>query len=275
MRDPIELYEYPKEWIRKGAEKRISSGLYILTPRGWLRRGITTGTTASAAVVASISSLKQNVRRVAVSTPAGIRVEVAVSAENGVARARKFSGDHAFDATDGVVFVARTIGEEGIRFGRGIARGDDFVVSQAARQQLMENYRRACQDFGYDGGVMIEAEFTRKSERLNGIAILGTTGFVEPWCEELLKTKIEIARRYERIAVTTGRESWKAARELFPGFQPFVFGVHLKEILNAHGGEIVVVGKRGLLKHVFGSENPEDVLKLAREFGNVLEVVVC
>ncbi len=275
MRDPIELYEYPKEWIRKGAEKRISSGLYILTPNGWLRRGITTGTTASAAVLASISSLRQKVKRVTVSTPVGIDVRVAVSAKNGLARVRKFSGDHAFDATDGVVFVARTIEQEGIRLGRGIAREADFVVSPAARRQLMENYKKVCQDFGYEGGVLIEAEFTRKSNRLNGIAILGTTGFVEPWCEELLKTKIEIAKRYERIAVTTGRDSWKTAMKLFPEFQPFVFGVHLMEILKAHEGEIVLVGKRGLLKHVFGSENPKDVLKSAREFGNVLEVIVC
>jgi len=275
MRDPIELYEYPREWIRRGAEKRISSGLYILTPRGWLRRGITTGTTASAAIVASISSLEQDVKYVSVSTPAGIDVRVRVSAKRGLARARKFSGDHAFDATDGVVFVARTIEEGGIKFGKGIAREEEHVVSHAARKQLMENYTWVCEAFGYEGGVLIEAEFRSKSERLNGIAILGTTGFVEPWCDELLKTKIEIAKRYDRIAVTTGRDSWKTAKELFPEFQPFVFGVHLKEILKAHDGEIVIVGKRGLLKHVFGSESRDDVLKSAGELGNVLEVVVC
>lgn len=275
MRDPIELYEYPKEWLRKGAEKRIQSGLYILTPNGWLRRGITTATTASAAIIASISSLYREVREVVVSTPVGINVNVKIFAENGFAKARKFSGDHAFDATNGAIFTARAVEEKGIIFGNGIAKNGEFLVSPSARRQLEENFARVCREFGYEGGVQVEAEFSRKSDRLNGIAILGTTGFVEPWCDELLNTKIEIAKRYERIAVTTGRESWKIARELFPDFQPFVFGVHMKEIIKAHDGEIILVGKRGLLKHVFGSENPNEVFSLARKFGNVLEVVVC
>jgi len=275
MRDPIELYEYPKDWLRKGAEERIASGLYILTPNGWLRRGITTATTASAAIVAAIASLQNEVFEVSVSTPVGLKVSVKVSAEGGVAKARKFAGDHAFDATDGVVFVARAVNGEGISFGNGIARERDFVVSKTARRQLEENFKRACKDYRYEGGVLVEAEFERKSEKLNGVAILGTTGFVEPWCEELVRTKIEIAKNYERIAVTTGRESWKIARQLFPEFQPFVFGVHMKEILTAHSGEIVLVGKSGLFKHVFGTGEAKKVLEIAKKLGNVLEVVVC
>lgn len=275
MRDPIELYEYPNEWLRKGAEKRIQSGLYILTPDGWLRRGITTATTASAAIIASVSSLYRKVREVDVNTPVGIEVKVKVFAENGFAEAKKFSGDHAFDATNGAFFIAKAVDERGIIFGSGIAKNGDFLVSDSARRQLEENFKKVCKEFGYEGGVRVEAKFSRKSDRLNGIAILGTTGFVEPWCEKLLNTKIEIAKRYDRIVVTTGRESWKIAREIFPEFQPFVFGVHMKEIISAHKGEIVLVGKRGLFRHVFGSENPDEVLNLAKKLGNVLEVVVC
>lgn len=275
MRDPIELYEYPKEWLRRGAEKRISSGLYILTPKGWLRRGITTGTTASASIVASITSLYDDLEKVKVKTPVGIDVEVPVLAKKGSATAVKFSGDHAFDVTDGVAFRARVIEERGIKFGSGIAKDDDYVVSRSAKEQLLSNYRNACEFFDFKGGVLIEAEYNQKSEKLNGIAILGTTGFVEPWCDELLKTKIEIAKRYERIAITTGRESWKIAKEKFPEFQPFVFGVHLKEAISAHSGEIIIVGKPGLLKHVFGSSEPKRILNLARRLGNVLEVIIC
>ena len=65
MRDPIELYEYPKEWIRRAEEKegkksvrqKIESGLYILSEDGWIKRGITTGTTSSLALVGAIESL--------------------------------------------------------------------------------------------------------------------------------------------------------------------------------------------------------------------------
>ncbi|MEM4155768.1 MAG: cobalt-precorrin-5B (C(1))-methyltransferase [Archaeoglobaceae archaeon] len=275
MRDPIELYEYPKEWLRRGVEKRIRSGLYILTPNGWLRRGITTGTTASASIVASIASLYEDLEKVKVKTPVGIDVEVPVIAKKGFATAVKFSGDHAFDVTNGVAFKARLIEEFGIKFGSGIAKDGDYVVSRSAMGQMLMNYKRACELFDFKGGVLVEADYKQKSEKLNGIAILGTTGFVEPWCEELLITKIEIAKRYEKIAITTGRESWKIAKEKFPEFQPFVFGVHLKEVISAHSGEIIIVGKPGLLKHVFGSSEQIEVLNSAKKLGNVIEVVIC
>lgn len=275
MRDPIELYEYPKEWKRKGVEKKIVTGLYILKPKGWLRRGITTATTASASIIAAIASLSEEVRSVKVKTPIGIDLSLRVSAKNGIGKAKKFSGDHAFDVTNDAIFVATTIKEKEIKFGNGIAKNGEFVISNSAKKQLQENFSIACESYDYVGGVLIEASYKNKSEKLNGIAILGTTGFVEPWCDELVATKIEIAKRYEKIAVTTGRESWKVAREIFPEFQPFVFGVHLKEILSAHSGEIVIVGKPGLLKHVFGTSEQRKVLELAKKFGNVLEVVIC
>ncbi|MCS7130360.1 MAG: cobalt-precorrin-5B (C(1))-methyltransferase [Archaeoglobaceae archaeon] len=275
MRDPIELYEYPKEWLKKGDEKKIASGLFIRTPKGWLRRGITTGTTASASIIASIASLKEELKKVTVKTPVGIEVSVKVSAKNGIGKARKFSGDHEFDVTNGVFFVSKTTEEDGIKFGKGIAKDKDFIVSDSAKKQLWKNFEFACELYNYIGGVLVEATYKQKSEKLNGIAILGTTGFVEPWCDKLVKTKVEIAKRYDRIAVTTGRESWKIAKDRFPDFQPFVFGVHLKEIIKAHSGEIMIVGKPGLLKHVFGSYNREEILSSARKLGNVLEVVIC
>ncbi len=275
MRDPIELYEYPKEWRRRGAEERIASGLYILTPSGWLRRGISTATAASAAIVAAIASEFEDIDSVRVSTPVGIDVSVPVLARSGCARVIKFSGDHAFDATRSAAFTAKLVDGPGIYFGNGIARRNGkAVVSRSAMQQMRENFSRYASLYGYGGGVRIEA-FGRGSSRLNGIAILGTTGFVEPWCEELLRTKIEIARRYARVAVATGRESWKFALRNFPGFQPFVFGVHIDEVLRSHGGEIIIVGKPGLLKRWAGMRSREEMLRRARKLANVLEVVVC
>ncbi|AKG91072.1 Cobalamin biosynthesis protein CbiD [Geoglobus ahangari] len=261
--DPIELYTYPEEWVRGQAEihgvgfvkSRISSGLYILTENGWLRRGITTGTTATAAAVGAISSLFGETESVRVRTPAGIEVEVAVDAEDGYARARKFSGDHEFDVTDGIEIHARV--SEDLEFGEGVGRlRGRPAVSRAVVEQLLENVETARNQWGYDGSVRIwipagemVAERTDNARMgvTGGISLLGTTGFVEPWCRKLVETKVEIAKQYDRIAITTGRKGWKWALENLREYQPFVFGVHLDEILKAHDGEIVIVGLPSLL----------------------------
>lgn len=263
VRDPIELYTYPDGWVRRAAEKhgmknvagRISSGLYILTENGWLKRGITTGTTASASAVGAIASLFGDVERVRVKTPVGIDVEVMVEAENGCAVARKFSGDHEFDVTNGIEIRACT--SEKLEFGEGIGRFRGRpAVSRAVMAQIMENLSMAERQWGYRGGVRIwiseGRKIAEKTDNLRmgvegGISLLGTTGFVEPWCRKLVETKVEIARQYRRIAVTTGRKGWRWALENLSGYQPFVFGVHLDEVLKAHDGEIVIVGLPSLL----------------------------
>ncbi len=275
MRDPIELYEYPKEWWRKGAEKKVASGLYILTKDGWLRRGITTGTTASASLAAAIASKYEEIDFVSVETPIGLKINVPVFAKDGVGVARKFSGDHEFDATNSTIFISKLTKDKKILFSRGIAFESDFVVSRSAMDQLKRNFEIYSEKYGYEGGIIIDAYYRKTSEKLNGVAILGTTGFVEPWCDELLKTKIEIAQQYRKIAITTGRETWKFAKENFPDYQPFVFGVHIREALRAHEGEIIIVGKPGLLRKMFGSSEREEIMKKLKNFANVVEVVVC
>lgn len=264
MRDPIELYEYPKDWVKgkKNAEKKIAGGLYILSPNGWIRRGITTATTATAALLAALS--KEDVDFVNVKTPIGLVVKVPVMKRGNFGIAVKFSGDHAFDSTSGAIFIAKKLNKKNkdkkIIFGENIGS-----VSEAAKKQLSKNFE--------EGVVFIDSVF--RSKKLKKIAILGTTGFVEPWCDELLKTKTLIAKQYEKIAVTTGRESWKVAREVFPDFQPFVFGIHLKEIVASHEGEIVIVGKKGLIRKIFGSTKRDEILREVRKLGDVLEVFVC
>ena len=114
LRDPIELYTYPREWCSsKDVVEKVRSGLYILTEDGFLRRGITTATTVCAAINAAITSISDEVDSVEVLTPVGLRVRVEVEAVNGVARARKFAGDHEFDVTDGIEVVAK-LGGKGI-----------------------------------------------------------------------------------------------------------------------------------------------------------------
>ncbi len=260
MRDPIEHYDYPEEWVKRAVEKfgrreverRIKSGLFILTDNGWLRRGITTGTTATASALAAVISAYENVECVDVKTPVGINVKVRVEAKDGVAIAKKFSGDHEFDVTNGIAIKSMVIDKRGILFGRGIGRlRGKPSVSRHVLRQIKENLN------GYDyKGVLISVLGGEKvAERTDnarlgikgGISLLGSTGFVEPWCRKLVETKISIAKQYEKVAITTGRGGWKIAKEYFRDFKPFVFGIHIDEALRNLDCEIVIVGMPSLL----------------------------
>ncbi len=284
LKDPIELYEYPKEWYCKDSFEKVRSGLYILTPNGWLKRGITTATTTSAAINAAIASLYEDVREVEVLTPVGIIVKIKVEAENGVALVKKFAGDHAFDVTDGLVIKATTC-NKGIKFGKGVgARNGEKAVSKAAMEQIMNNFRLCKDKYDYKGGVTVEipnGELIAKKTKNSllgikgGISILGSTGFVEPWCKKLIETKIKIANQYKRIAVTTGRIGWRYALENYKDFQPFVFGVYLDDILKDFEGEIIVVGLPKLLFKWAGKKDKGSILRKAKELNkNVIDVVL-
>uniref|UniRef100_A0A7C3M9K5 Cobalt-precorrin-5B (C(1))-methyltransferase n=1 Tax=Archaeoglobus fulgidus TaxID=2234 RepID=A0A7C3M9K5_ARCFL len=282
LRDPIEFYEYPFEWHKGDAElaERVRSGLYILTEDGFLRRGITTGTTASAALSAAICSKFGEVEEVDVFTPVGIKLRVEVEeAEKGFAKVRKFAGDHEFDVTDGIAFEASLI-DSGIKFGEGVGeKNGKKAVSQSAMKQVLKNFEFYSRKFGYRGGVIIEVPEGRKvakktgNERMGikeGISILGTTGFVEPWCARLVETKLKIAMRYGKIAITTGRRAWLYALKKYPDHQPFVFGIHIDEALK-HPGEKIIVGFPGLLSIWAGGK--ERIQDKAEKAGARLEVI--
>jgi len=146
---------------------------------------------------------------------------------------------------------------KGIVFGSGIGtiRGRK-AVSRAAMKQIIDNFREHATRYRYKGGVIVEvpdgeriAKRTKNKKLgiLSGISILGTTGFVEPWCRKLVETKIEIAKQYDKIVVATGRKAWQYALRKYRGYQPFVFGVHIDDVLEKHLGEKVIVGFPGLL----------------------------
>lgn len=263
MKDPIELYRYPEDWIIREAEelgreevkRRIESGLYILTHKGWLRRGLTTGTTASASAKGAIASLYGDVEKVSVWTPAGIYVEVEVNAEKGRALARKFSGDHEFDVTDGIEIHAEVW--HGLEFGVGVGKLEGKpAISESALFQLERNIQECREKYGYNGSVRIwipkgekvaEKTGNRRLGIEGGISLLGTTGFVEPWCEELVEAKIRIAENYEKVVLTTGRKGWRWAFDNLKDYQPFVFGVHFERALKELDSEIIIAGLPSLL----------------------------
>jgi len=90
MKDPVNNFEIPPEWIKRAAlpEDELSAGisngrLVLLADGSVLRRGYTTGTTAAAAAKAAVLSLKRTIEQidhVTVPTPAGIGVTLPVSA---------------------------------------------------------------------------------------------------------------------------------------------------------------------------------------------------
>lgn len=289
LKDPVELYEYPKEWYRGNLEKieKVKIGLYILTADGFLRRGITTATTTSAAINAAIASLYESVNEVEVVTPVGIDLKIEVIAKDGVATVKKFSGDHAFDVTNGLIVkaIAKENNKSEIIFGNGVGvKNGKKAVSKAAMRQIVKNFDLYKEKYNYKGSVTVEIpegeSIAKKTKNYllgfkGGISILGSTGFVEPWCEKLIETKIEIAKQYDKIAITTGRIGWRYALKNFKGFQPFVFGVHLDEILKSFEGEIIIVGLPKLLFKWAGSKNKESILRKARMLNkNVVDVVL-
>jgi cobalt-precorrin-5B (C1)-methyltransferase len=295
--DPIEGYSYPLSWYEgmdvEEVGRKVGSGLFILSPDGWIRRGLTTGTTATAALCGILSGEEE----VVVRTNAGIDVAVRVRLENDVAIATKDSGDHSFDVTDKVEFHARRA-DVGLSFGEGVGRfrGGRPAVSGSAMGQLEANMT-ALRVKGLEGSVEISIPRGRElwastdNHRLGitgGISILGSTGFVEPWGERLLRTKIEIARQYPRVSFTTGRRGWRWSRDNIPGYQPFVFGVNFEEPLSElQGQEIVLSGHPSLLikwampefagRLIAGRQVSDEqraaVMDKAREYnGNVVDV---
>lgn len=277
--DPIERYEYPERWIKQVIDRKVTelnnkdkdtqyktvqdmvaSGLYIICPDGnILRRGLTTGTTASA-VVKAVSDLSEtiipdpndlkkdrtdNFVKITVKTPVNIDVDIKVRlVDDKTAVAKKFSGDHAFDITQGIDIIAKIV-ENSRKDGKAskmILKGYGVdTISKSAMNQLLSNMGNTAVKIEIPDGIKKGAEIGRE-----GISLLGTTGFVEPWCERLIDMKSEIAKEYEKVAIVTGRKGWRWAYDNTK-YQPIVFGIHIDEGLKACTGETSLIGMPSLI----------------------------
>ncbi len=292
MRDPIELFDYPKSWIKRCCEannlkesdvkKLVESGFYIITEKGtFLKRGITTGTTASLAVKACLLSIKYDINVVEVKTPIGIKVRLEVRAEKGKAVAKKFSGDHSFDITNGIEIFAKKTGKKDIIFGKGVGRVNNMpAVSESAFNQILTAYKEAIEFLDEEVGVVVEIPRAmeiynktgnRKFGIKHGISILGTTGFVEPWCRELVETKKAIAKRYRKVALTTGRKGFEFAIKNMK-YKPIVVGVHIEEFLKElKNNKIVIVGMPSLLLK-WADEKLKGEIIANKDLKNIIEI---
>lgn len=274
MKDPITGFEYPDSWVAKcmSPEKlRLAEqGLAVLTSSGLvLRRGFTTGTTASAAAKAAVFSLKMETETVSVTLPCGLTVEVPAQGRSGTGSSVKSGGDYPADVTAGLEFRAEAVRETEtitISFGEGIGRFSRDTpryrkgtpaVSPPALSCIMQSVREALDAIGESGiSVRISAPLGRTTaeKTLNprmgvdgGISVLGTTGLVEPWDDHLTESTTERVAAADRPVLTTGRVGLRFSRLLFPEREVILIGGKLKESLDAARGEVTLCGLPALI----------------------------
>ena len=294
IRDPVTGFEYPDAWVNSCETPEllaeVASGLCVLTSSGKiLRRGFTTGTTAAAVCKAAILSLERDMSEVSIGLSCGLNVNVPVTARQGVASCKKYSGDYRDDVTSGIEFVAMatpTDGEVVLEAGEGIGRFvrdtprypvESPAISDAAMATIMRSITEGLGEAEIDGAV-IElsipggAEIGRKTlnSRIGvegGISVLGTTGLVEPWDDHLDEAVHERISRSKKDVITTGRIGLRYSRLLFPDHEAVLAGSGLGKALQYASGEVVICGLPGLiLKYM----NP--LILENRKYGTVEEL---
>jgi cobalt-precorrin-5B (C1)-methyltransferase len=276
MIDPVNNFKIPEEWIvrtglaREELETKVASGMIVVLSDGSvLKRGYTTGTTASAAAKAAVLSLKKMVDRVSVPTPVGLRAQLEVSeASQGRAVVKKIPNDHESDITRGLEFVGEARESEGIRIlggkGIGIVRRDGLQVPKgqpAINPKPMEQIKAAVQEAIEELGLR-GAEVTISipdgerigKETLNsrigvegGISVLGSTGFVEPWNDHLGEMRGDLIRCTDRVVLTTGRIGMRYSHMLFPEYTVVMVGSRISEGLDYASGDVIICGLPGLV----------------------------
>ena len=276
MIDPVNNFKIPEEWIvrtglaREELETKVASGMIVVLSDGSiLKRGYTTGTTASAAAKAAVLSLKKTVDNVSVPTPVGLRAKLEVSeASQGRAVVKKIQNDHESDITRGLEFVGEAREAEGIRIlggkGIGIVRRDGLQVPKGQpainpkpMEQIKAAVQEAVEELGLRGAEVTisipDGEKTGK-ETLNsrigvegGISVLGSTGFVEPWNDHLGEMRGDLIRCTDRVVLTTGRIGMRYSHMLFPDYTVVMIGSRISEGLDYASGDIIICGLPGLV----------------------------
>jgi len=239
----------------------------MMTGKGELRSGITTGASAAAAAQAAVIMLYRNeeIKAARIINPLGQEITVpikSVSLYDDYAKAVvvKDGGDDP-DVTNGLDIVAtvKTYGQDIIiNGGPGVGTvtkpGLQVPVGEPAINPVPREMIRAAVSsyLPEGGGVSIEVSVPRGDEvakkTLNpklgitgGISILGTTGIVEPMSEEAFKRslvpQIEMAKAqgYSTICLTPGRlgEKWAADKLGIPGEATVQMSNFVGYMLNA------------------------------------------
>jgi cobalt-precorrin-5B (C1)-methyltransferase len=272
--DPVSGFKYPLEWVNAcqdaAALDRVRQGLSVLTAGGQvLARGYSTGTTAAAAAKAAVISILRPVAAVRVITPSRVAVRVAAVGRDGTACSFKESGDHPSDITAGLEIVAEAfLSEESckIEYSEGVGRfqrttpryrAGDPAVSPPAAACILGAVREALFESGFSGvKVVIRVPEGREianktlNERVgvfNGLSILGTTGFVEPWDDHLSESVWERIGSSDRLVLTTGRIGMKYSRMLYPDRDVILIGSRIGDALDRSPEGTILCGLPGLI----------------------------
>lgn len=275
MIDPVNRSKIPDEWIqlssmlRDELEEGIRTGMMVVLSDGSvLRRGYTTGTTAAAAAKAAVLSLKKAIHRVSVPTPVGLRAHMDVTTAEGYAVVVKLQNDHESDITRGLEFEAHATESDRINITAGegigiVTRGGLQVkkgfpaINPGPMQQIRDAVAEAVEELGI-AGVNVEISLPRGKEIakktlnsrigvVDGISVLGTTGFVEPWNDHLGEMKGDLIRHSSRVVLTTGRIGIRYSTMLFPDHTVVLAGSRISEALEAASGDVVICGLPGLI----------------------------
>ncbi|MDV0444386.1 cobalt-precorrin-5B (C(1))-methyltransferase [Methanorbis rubei] len=283
MIDPVSGFPYPEAWVAQcdepAALELAESGVGVLTANGTvLRRGFTTGTTAAAAAFAAVASLHgEDIAEAEITLPCNIMANVPAKGRNGRGEARKFAGDYPDDITAGILICAEAkpadattlIAGEGIgRFSRATPRyaEGEPAISPQARDEILSAIESACRAAGIaaaevlltipDGRRIGALTLNPKVGVLDGISVVGTTGFVEPWDDHLTETLAERISAAKDVVITTGRTGLRFSRLLFPDYEVVLAGSKISEALAAAAScrNVVICGLPGLILRFFHPE---------------------
>jgi cobalamin biosynthesis protein cbiD len=217
---------------------------FINTNNKKIRRGITTGTVATAVSKAGAMFICDRKKRdyVNIKTTGGKSLDVIIEKyeekdDSIVVYARKYAGDD-IDATNLALIYARVQKRDdskiNIKGGEGVGivtrDGLDIDVGQSAiNPKPRESIIREIQSFtslGFDiticvkdGEVIAKKTFNQRLGIINGISIIGTTGIVEPMSIEALKSSIEKeikvkSTEADKIVLSFGNMGEKALNKL-------------------------------------------------------------
>lgn len=220
-----------------------------------LHSGLTTGTCATAAAIASTIRLTkgETPKEVSVLLPDGETIHVAVDYGEDYAYCTKEAGDDP-DVTNGIEVRASVqfsdhfeiLGGEGI--GRITLSGFDFPPGEAAinkapremmRNNIKENVRITISV--PQGEEIAKRTFNPRLGIEGGISIIGVSGIVKPFSEEAFVESIRKcmtiaqASGSERVVINSGAKSEDFVRSLYPDLprQAFVeYGNYIGETLK-------------------------------------------
>ncbi len=278
MKDPVTGFEYPAKWsalIRDEAwSKLVEQGLAVLNSKGEvLRRGFSTGSTAAAACKAAVLSLDGPVEAVSITLASGIRIDVPVIGNEGIASCHKFPGDYLDDPTAEAEFIAEAFPEgEGVNIipgegigeyahSEGMKRSSSSAISPSALGSIVLAVSQAKEEINIrgvrielhvvDGAKIAIRTMNPRAGIQNGISVLGTTGLVDPWDDYVEEGRLEKLTS-PKVVLTTGKMGLRMSRLFFPDHEVVMVGQQMLEAVAGAEDEVVVCGLPGnIIRAVF------------------------